>query len=103
MVIAAVTLAVVLCVGAGLLVRSFSGLVNVNPGYDTRDVTTFQIVWPFGHSADPTRVYEQVLARLSADAAIQAVAATDILPVARVSRPDRNRRAGAVSGGWRGE
>lgn len=74
-----------LCVGAGLLVRSFIGLVNVNPGYDTRGVTTFQIVWPFGHAADPTRIYEDLLARLSADPAIQAVAATDILPVAGAS------------------
>jgi putative ABC transport system permease protein len=85
MVVAEVALAVVLCVGAGLLVRSFIGLVNVNPGYDTRGVTTFQLVWPFGHAADPTRIYEDVLARLSADPAIQAVAATDILPVAGAS------------------
>jgi putative ABC transport system permease protein len=85
MVVAEVALAVVLCVGAGLLVRSFIGLVNVNPGYDTRGVTTFQIVWPFGHAADPTRIYEEILARLGADPAIQAVAATDILPVAGAS------------------
>ncbi|MGE3490227.1 MAG: ADOP family duplicated permease [Vicinamibacterales bacterium] len=84
-VVAEVALAVVLCVGAGLLVRSFIGLVNVNPGYDTRDVTTFQLVPPFGHTFDPTRVYEEVLSRLRADPAIQAVAATDILPVAGAS------------------
>ncbi|HWI19330.1 MAG TPA: ABC transporter permease, partial [Vicinamibacterales bacterium] len=81
MVVVEVALAVMLCVGAGLLVRSFIGLVNLNPGYDTRDVTTFQIVWPFGHAADPTRIYEDVLARLTADPVIKAVAATDILPV----------------------
>jgi len=85
MAVAEVALAVVLCVGAGLLVRSFVGLVNVNPGYNTRDVTTFQIVWPFGHAADSTRIYEDVVTRLSADPAIQAVAATDILPVAGAS------------------
>jgi putative ABC transport system permease protein len=85
MVVIEVALAVVLCIGAGLLVRSFIGLVNVNPGYDTRDVTTFQLVPPFGHTFDATRVYEEILARLSADPAIQAVAATDILPVAGAS------------------
>ena len=84
-VVAEVALAVVLCVGAGLLVRSFIGLVNVNPGYDTRGVTTFQLVSPFGHTFDATRVYEDVLARLSADPAVEAVAATDILPVAGAS------------------
>jgi hypothetical protein len=85
MVVAEVALAVVLCVGAGLLVRSFIGLVNVNPGYDTRGVTTFQLVPPFGHAFDTTRVYEDVLSRLSVDPAIEAVAATDILPVAGAS------------------
>jgi predicted permease len=85
MVVAEVALAVVLCVGAGLLVRSFIAVVNVNPGYHTRGVVTFQLVSPFGHTFDATRVYEDVLARLSADPAIQAVAATDILPVAGAS------------------
>ena len=77
-----VALAVVLCVGAGLLVRSFVGLVNVNPGYDAKDVMSFQIVWPAGHVSDPTRLYEDVLSRLDADPAIRAVAATDVLPIA---------------------
>ena len=75
---AEVALAVVLCVGAGLLVRSFVGLVNVNPGYDARGVMAFQIVWPAGHVSDPTRLYEEVLSRLDADPAIQAAAATDV-------------------------
>lgn len=78
---AEVALAVVLCVCAGLLVRSFVGLVNVNPGYDARDVMTFQIVWPAGRVSDPTRIYQKVLSTLDADPAIQAVAATDVLPI----------------------
>ena len=82
---AEVALAVVLCVGAGLLVRSFVGLVNVPPGYDVRDVMTFQIVWPAGHVSDPTRLHEEVLSRLDAHPAIQAVAATDVLPIAGAS------------------
>lgn len=82
---AEVALAVVLCVGAGLLVRSFVGLVNVNPGYDAADVTTFQILWPSGHVTDPTPLYEDVLSRLDADPSIQAVAATDVLPTGGAS------------------
>lgn len=65
-----------------LLVRSFVGLVNVNPGYDARDVTAFQIVWPAGYVSNPTRLYEEVLSRLDADPATQAVGAADVLPVA---------------------
>jgi predicted permease len=56
--------------------------VNVNPGYVAKDVMAFQIVWPAGHTGDPTRLYEEVLSRLDADPAIQAVAATDVLPIA---------------------
>jgi len=82
---AEVALAVVLSVGAGLLVRSFVGLVNVDPGYDAREVMTFQIVWPAGHVSDPTRLYEEVLSKLDADPAIQAVAATDVLPTGGAS------------------
>jgi predicted permease len=77
-----VALAVVLSVGAGLLVRSFAGLVNVDPGYNARGVMTFQIVPPAGGVSDPTRLYEEVLSRLHANPAIQAAAATDVLPIA---------------------
>jgi putative ABC transport system permease protein len=100
MVVAAeVALAVVLCVGAGLLVRSFAGLVNVNPGYDTADVTTFQIVWPSGHVTDPTRLYEDVLSRLDADPSIQAVAATDVLPTGGASAFHMSLRGLPVAAG----
>jgi hypothetical protein len=61
-----VAMAVVLCVGAGLLVRSFITLVNVNPGYDARNVMTFQIVLPSGHAGSPG-LYDDVLSRLEVD------------------------------------
>ena len=78
-------MAVVLCVGAGLLLRSFISLVNVNPGYDANNVVMFQIVLPAGSTADPGRLYEDVLSRLESDPAVQAVAATDVLPIAGAS------------------
>ena len=84
-VVTEIAMAVVLCVGAGLLVRSFVALVNVNPGYDARNVMTFQIVLPTGHATDPGRLYDDVLSRLDADPAVQAVAATDVLPIAGAS------------------
>lgn len=78
-------MAVVLCVGAGLLVRSFITLVNVNPGYDARNVTVFQVVVPSGRATDPGRLYDDVLSRLDADPTVQAVGATDVLPIAGAS------------------
>jgi len=84
-VITETAMAVVLCVGAGLLLRSFISLVNVNPGYDANNVVMFQIVLPAGSTADPGRLYEDVLSRLESDPAVQAVAATDVLPIAGAS------------------
>ena len=84
-VVTEVAMAVVLCVGAGLLVRSFIALVNVNPGYDARNVMTFQIVLPSGHATRPGRLYGDVLSKIDADPAVQAAGATDVLPIAGAS------------------
>jgi putative ABC transport system permease protein len=43
LVIGQTALALVLLIGSGLLIRSFAKLSHVNPGYDTRDIFTFQI------------------------------------------------------------
>jgi predicted permease len=43
LVAAQTALALVLLIGSGLLIRSFANLSHVDPGYDTRDVFTFQI------------------------------------------------------------
>ena len=43
LVIAQVALAVVVLVGAGLLVRTLQNLRNVDPGFDTRNLLTFQL------------------------------------------------------------
>jgi putative ABC transport system permease protein len=84
-VVTEIAMAVVLCVGAGLLVRSFVRLVNVNPGYDARNVMMFQIVLPAGHATDPGRLYDDVLSRFDAHSAVEAVAATDVLPIVGAS------------------
>src|SRR5207248_2136212 len=43
LVVGQTALALVLLIGSGLLVRSFSELRHVNPGYTTEDIFTFQI------------------------------------------------------------
>ena len=43
LVIAQTALALALLIGSGLLARSFRALSHVDPGYDTRDIFTFQI------------------------------------------------------------
>ena len=43
-------LALVLCVGSALLIRSFVELADVDPGYDAEGVVTFQLVVPAGRN-----------------------------------------------------
>jgi putative ABC transport system permease protein len=45
-VIAEIALSFALLVGAGLMLRSFLKLENIDPGFDARGLLTFQILWP---------------------------------------------------------
>lgn len=84
-IIGEIAMAMVLLIGAGLLIRSFIALVTVNPGYDARNVLTFQIVLPPDRISDPRGFYEDVMTRLEANPAVQAVGSTDVLPIAGAS------------------
>ena len=42
--------ALVLCVGSALLIRSFVELADVDPGYEAEGVVTFQLVVPTGRN-----------------------------------------------------
>ena len=52
LVVAQTALALVLLIGSALLVRSFLALRNVDPGYDTKDIFTFQIAPEGPHLTD---------------------------------------------------
>ncbi len=84
LVVSEVTLALVLLVGAGLLVRSFIRLNNVNPGFDTRDVLAARIRltparYPAG--AQQTRFFENMLATLQAHPGVQSASLASTLPL----------------------
>ena len=68
-VVAEVALALILLVGAGLLIRSFLGLMNVDPGFSAQNVLTLNISLPDSRygSARPMIAFEQqALERLGA-------------------------------------
>jgi putative ABC transport system permease protein len=87
LVVSEVALALVLLIGAGLLIKSFSRLMEVHPGFRTAGVLTFQVTLTGGESS-PQKVHfvEQLVERLKALPGVQAVAATDSLPLTDFSR-----------------
>src|SRR6266550_1759222 len=84
LVVSEVTLALVLLVGAGLLVRSFIRLNNVNPGFDTRDVLAARIRltparYPAG--AQQTLFFDKMLASQHAHPGVQSASLAGTLPL----------------------
>jgi len=47
LVVSEVTLSLVLLIGAGLMVRSFAAIQKVNPGFEAKNVVTFNVPIPF--------------------------------------------------------
>jgi len=68
-VVAEVAMALVLLISAGLLVRSFAKLLDVQPGFDPHNVITLRVSLPGTQYDKQTKVaafYDNVLARVSA-------------------------------------
>lgn len=87
LVVSEVALALVLLIGAGLLLKSFSRLADVNPGFRTADVLTFQATLAEGKTpSQRINFVEQVVGRLQALPGVQAAAATDSLPLTPFER-----------------
>ncbi|MDR3699408.1 MAG: ABC transporter permease [Candidatus Sulfopaludibacter sp.] len=84
LVIAEMALAIVLLVGAGLLIRTFSALHNVPPGFDPHNVLTMETALTgtaYDQTAAITTMSHQVLDRVEAIPGVEAAAATSYLPL----------------------
>jgi putative ABC transport system permease protein len=82
LVVAEVALALVLVTGAGLLTRSFIGLMNVDPGFQRDQVMVAQV---FVYSGDPTPAqrltfFNTTLERLASLPAVQHAGAVSAMP-----------------------
>ena len=83
LVIAEVGLALVLLVGAGLLLRSFWKLQQTDPGFNSERVLTASLTLPrarYGDGSKVTAFQQQLLERLGALPGVQAVGLTSDLP-----------------------
>ena len=90
LVMAEVALAVVLVVGAGLLIRSFQKLMTVDPGFNRERMLTFGVVLPAAAYARPEQrvaFFDQLSARLRELPGVGGVARMTGLP------PNRNVNA----------
>jgi len=82
LVIAEVGLSLALLIGAGLLIKSFSRLMNVNPGFDPEHVLTFNLALPPAtDSAHQTAFYQQVLQSLQGLPGVQSAGGVSRLPL----------------------
>ena len=83
LVVAEIALALVLLVGAGLMMRSFLLLHRAEPGFDPRQVLTFRVGFPAAVTEDKDvirRFFADAMTRLSALPGGDAAAAVSALP-----------------------
>jgi putative ABC transport system permease protein len=91
LVVAEVAIALVLLIGAGLMLKSFWLLGNVDPGFDTGHLLTLRVEIPDRRYAEPARrelFYRQVLSRLRSLPGALSAGAIHYLPL--------------TGSGWRG-
>jgi putative ABC transport system permease protein len=83
LIIAEAALAVILTAGAGLLIRSFVSLLEVDPGFQVEHLLTMQLTLPPRYNAvEPRRVlYADLESRLESVPGVTAVGGTTRLPL----------------------
>jgi putative ABC transport system permease protein len=84
LVVAEVALAVVVLIGAGLLMRSFVGLRSADPGFQPAGLLTLRVPLAGGRNAAPDRriaFFQQVADRVAALPGVRAVGAVNGLPL----------------------
>jgi putative ABC transport system permease protein len=107
LVLGEVAVALMLLVGAGLLIRSFDKLTKVDLGFEPSQVLTYSVTFPsakFGDRDQAAPLYDALLERAKALPGVQQAALSADLPMGGASylsfsiqgRPDRPERPGAA-------
>jgi putative ABC transport system permease protein len=84
LVIGQVALSLLLFIGAGLLLRSFARLLNVDPGFDTENVLTMNVSLPTAKYSKPEQqiaFFDEVLRRVSALPGVRSAATSAAPPL----------------------
>jgi putative ABC transport system permease protein len=92
LVVAEVALSLVLLIGAGLLVRSFISLQQVNLGFNPENVMALQLSLPpakYPESQQQAAFFDQVIGRIGSLPGVEGVGATSSLPLGlNINRSD---------------
>jgi putative ABC transport system permease protein len=83
-VVSEIALAVVLLVGAGLMLHSFGAMMRVDPGFSTANVLTMRLQLPivkYADDAQRVRFFRDVETRIRALPGVQAAGAISFLPL----------------------
>jgi putative ABC transport system permease protein len=83
LIVVEVAMALVLLIGAGLLIKSFRRLQEVDPGFDPRNLLTMRLFLPQSKYAEPQQrqaFFEQVLRRIESLPGVQAVGTSTWIP-----------------------
>ncbi len=89
LVIAEIGVSIVLLVGAGLMVKGFKNLAAMKPGFEPRDIVTFNVVLPDQKYREGYRMvnfYSEMLRRLAEISGVDSAAVISELPALADSR-----------------
>jgi putative ABC transport system permease protein len=84
LVVSEVALSLMLLIGAGLMIRSFQNLRNVNPGFDSRHVLTMSVMVSRAKFLSPdqaTSFFDRVLQRVRSLPGVESAAVIDNIPL----------------------
>jgi len=79
-----IALSMVLLIGAGLLTRTFVGLLNVKPGFETENILTAQVTLPkysYAGTQQQTDFYTRLLEAIATLPGVKAAGAVNDLPL----------------------
>jgi putative ABC transport system permease protein len=85
LVVVEIAMALVLLIGAGLLIKSFARLQDVDPGFNREKLLTFQISLPPVHYTKPDQItgfYKDTIQKVSTLPGVNSAAAISVAPLA---------------------
>ncbi len=102
LIVAEIALAMMLLVGAGLLLRSFDRMNAVQLGFEPEHLLTLRVIPPEPRYGDPARaveLYQHLQREVASLPGVESVALTNHLPLTGASMPTRVMVAGRESDG----